>query len=154
MDRRSVKIAYIGGGSKAWARSFMQDLALAPDLAGEVALYDIDVPAAERNRIIGTKIQEKEAALSDFVYTVSATLEEALTGADFVIISILPGILLHRCTRMYMLRKNTVFCSPWVTLWDLVGSSVHCGLFLFMRDLPRRSGNAVLMPGSSISPIP
>ena len=120
MSRRSVKIAYIGGGSKAWARSFMQDLALAPDLAGEVALYDIDVPAAERNQIIGTKIQEKE----------------------------------DRCTRMYMLRKNTVFCSPWVTLWDLVGSSVHCGLFLFMRDLPRRSGNAVLMPGSSISPIP
>ena len=60
MDRRSVKIAYIGGGSKAWARSFMQDLALAPDLAGEVALYDIDVPAAERNQIIGTKMQEKE----------------------------------------------------------------------------------------------
>ena len=134
MDRRSVKIAYIGGGSKAWARSFMQDLALAPDLAGEVALYDIDVPAAERNRIIGTKIQEKEAALSDFVYTVP--------------------VLLHRCTRMYMLRKNTVFCSPWVTLWDLVGSSVRCGLFLFMRDLPRRSGTAVLTPGSSISPIP
>ena len=91
MSRRSVKIAYIGGGSKAWARSFMQDLALAPDLAGEVALYDIDVPAAERNQIIGTKIQEKEEALSDFRYTVSETLEEALTGADFVIISILPG---------------------------------------------------------------
>ena len=80
MSRRSVKIAYIGGGSKAWARSFMQDLALAPDLAGEVALYDIDVPAAERNQIIGTKIQEKEEALSDFRYTVSQTLEEALTG--------------------------------------------------------------------------
>ena len=134
MSRRSVKIAYIGGGSKAWARSFMQDLALAPDLAGEVALYDIDVPAAERNQIIGTKMQEKEAALSDFRYTVSETLEEALTGADFVIISI----------------QNTVFCSPWVTLWDLVGSSVRCGLFLFMRNLPKRSGNAARRRGSSI----
>ena len=41
MFRRSVKIAYIGGGSKAWARSFMQDLALAGDLAGEVALATI-----------------------------------------------------------------------------------------------------------------
>ena len=50
MFRRSVKIAYIGGGSKAWARSFMQDLALAGDLAGEVALYDIDAPAGEYAR--------------------------------------------------------------------------------------------------------
>ena len=91
MIRRNVKIAYIGGGSKAWARSFMQDLALAGDLAGEVALYDIDVPAAERNQIIGTKIQQKQEALSDFQYTVSGSLEEALEGADFVIISILPG---------------------------------------------------------------
>ena len=91
MIRRNVKIAYIGGGSKAWARSFLQDLALAGDLAGEVALYDIDVPAAERNQIIGTKIQQKQEALSDFQYTVSGSLEEALEGADFVIISILPG---------------------------------------------------------------
>ena len=91
MIRRNVKIAYIGGGSKAWARSFMQDLALAGDLAGEVALYDIDGPAAERNQIIGTKIQQKQEALSDFQYTVSGSLEEALEGADFVIISILPG---------------------------------------------------------------
>ena len=81
MFRRSVKIAYIGGGSKAWARSFMQDLALAGDLAGEVALYDIDAPAARRNQIIGTIMQEKEEARSDFIYTVSDTLEEALTGS-------------------------------------------------------------------------
>ena len=39
---------------------------------------------------------------------------------------------------MYMLRKNTAFCSPWVTQWDRVGSSVHCGLFLFMRNLAIR----------------
>ena len=66
MSCRNVKIAYIGGGSKAWARSFMQDLALARDMAGEVALYDIDVPAARRNKIIGTLMQKKEEAESDF----------------------------------------------------------------------------------------
>ncbi len=87
----NIKIAYIGGGSKAWALKFMQDLALAPDLTGEVALYDIDPPAAGRNRIIGEKMQAMPNAVSDFRYTVAETLEEALQGADFVVMSILPG---------------------------------------------------------------
>ena len=49
----NIKIAYIGGGSKAWARVFMTDLALAEGLCGEIALYDIDIPAAELNKKIG-----------------------------------------------------------------------------------------------------
>ena len=36
---KNIKIAYIGGGSKLWARSFMQDLALAEGICGEVHLY-------------------------------------------------------------------------------------------------------------------
>ena len=46
---KNIKICYIGGGSKLWARVFMSDLALAQNLGGEIALYDIDKPAAERN---------------------------------------------------------------------------------------------------------
>ena len=129
MSRRSVKIAYIGGGSKAWARSFMQDLALAPDLAGEVALYDIDVPAAERNQIIGTKMQEKEAALSDFRYTVSETLEEALTGADFVIISILPGTFTQMHTDVHAPEEYGILQS----VGDTVGPG---GVFRALRTVP------------------
>ena len=129
MSRRSVKIAYIGGGSKAWARSFMQDLALAPDLAGEVALYDIDVPAAERNQIIGTKIQEKEEALSDFRYTVSQTLEEALTGADFVIISILPGTFTQMHTDVHAPEEYGILQS----VGDTVGPG---GVFRALRTVP------------------
>lgn len=86
-----TRISYIGGGSKAWARRFMQDLALAPDLSGEVVLYDTDWISAERNRIIGEKMQALPGALSDFKYSVAHTLEDALKGAHFVIISILPG---------------------------------------------------------------
>ena len=129
MSRRSVKIAYIGGGSKAWARSFMQDLALAPDLAGEVALYDIDVPAAERNQIIGTKMQEKEEALSDFRYTVSETLEEALTGADFVIISILPGTFTQMHTDVHAPEEYGILQS----VGDTVGPG---GVFRALRTVP------------------
>ena len=44
--KREIKIAYIGGGSKQWARVFMSDLALTADLSGEIALYDIDLEAA------------------------------------------------------------------------------------------------------------
>ena len=36
---KQIKIAYIGGGSKAWARVFMTDLALADDLSGEIAVF-------------------------------------------------------------------------------------------------------------------
>ena len=51
--KERIKIAYIGGGSKQWARVFMNDLALQGEIDGEIALYDIDVEAAERNKKIG-----------------------------------------------------------------------------------------------------
>ena len=40
---KTIKLAYIGGGSKAWARVFMNDLALTEGIGGEIALYDIDL---------------------------------------------------------------------------------------------------------------
>ena len=57
---KQIKIAYIGGGSKMWARVFMNDLALTEGIVGEIALYDIDIPAAERNRQIGERINGLE----------------------------------------------------------------------------------------------
>ena len=33
---KNIKIAYIGGGSKQWARVFMSDLAVAEGLSGEL----------------------------------------------------------------------------------------------------------------------
>ena len=44
--KKYIKIAYIGGGSKQWARVFMSDLAATEGLSGEIALYDIDREAA------------------------------------------------------------------------------------------------------------
>jgi len=35
-----LKLAYIGDGSREWARKLMFDLALCPKLTGQVALYD------------------------------------------------------------------------------------------------------------------
>ncbi len=66
--RKNVKIAYIGGGSKLWARVFMSDLALAEDLGGELALYDIDKTAAERNSKIGGYINaDKKNQIKVFI---------------------------------------------------------------------------------------
>lgn len=88
-----LKIAYIGGGSREWARKLMFDLALTPDLTGEIALYDIDQEAARLNEQLGNWLQEQPGVVSRWRYTAVETLNEALRGADFVIISIQPGPL-------------------------------------------------------------
>ena len=75
-----IKIAYIGGGSKQWARVFMSDLAVSEGLGCEIRLYDIDRVSAERNAAIGRRINENPAAKSRFDYSVADTLDEALTG--------------------------------------------------------------------------
>ena len=92
-DKRvdNLKIAYIGGGSRGWAWGLMSDLAAAEDLSGSVDLYDIDFEAAKANEVIGNKFNELPDAVGKWTYTAKKTIGEALTGADFVIISILPG---------------------------------------------------------------
>lgn len=90
-DVQNLKIAYIGGGSRGWAWQLMGDLALEPELCGEVRLYDIDGDAARRNAVIGERMGQSSKARSNWKYTAAKTLEEALVGCDFVVISILPG---------------------------------------------------------------
>ena len=82
---KDIKIAYIGGGSRGWAWTLMNDLAKAQDLAGTVYLYDIDYEAARHNETIGNKLA------GQWRYVAAKQIGEALSGADFVIISILPG---------------------------------------------------------------
>src|SRR5512145_1119634 len=88
-----LKIAYIGGGSRDWARKLMIDLALCPDLTGEVALYDIDMDSARLNEQLGNWIQSQDGVVSHWNYMAVSTLRETLLDADFVIISIQPGPL-------------------------------------------------------------
>lgn len=85
-----IKIAYIGGGSKNWAWNIMSDLSFEKELKGKVYLYDIDFDAAKENELFGNNIISKKGN-SNFEYIAVERIEEALEGADFVIISILPG---------------------------------------------------------------
>lgn len=87
----NIRIAYIGGGSRGWAWKLMSDLAVATDISGEVNLYDIDYDAAHRNEIIGNKFASCPGATANWKYTARRSIGEALCGADFVIISILPA---------------------------------------------------------------
>ena len=81
-----LKIAYIGGGSRGWAWMLMNDLKQSSFMSGEVYLYDIDYNAAYDNEVIGNTIDGE-----GWRYKATKTISEALSGASFVVISILPG---------------------------------------------------------------
>lgn len=86
-----VRITYIGGGSRGWAWNLMSDLAQDDTLRGTVTLYDIDLDAASKNVTIGNKMRRPGESEGNFTYRMEDNLEVALQGADFVVISILPG---------------------------------------------------------------
>lgn len=130
-----IKLAYIGGGSKAWARVFMNDLALVEGLSGEIALYDIDLAAAERNKKIGSHINESPATISKWDYVVYDDLEKALKNADFVAISILPGTFDEMESDVHAPEKYGIY----QTVGDTVGPG---GVLRAMRTVPIYEGFA------------
>lgn len=132
---KKIKIAYIGGGSKMWARVFMNDLALAEDLNGEIALYDIDMAAAEINKRIGGHINAAPETVSKWDYTVCENIGEALDGADFVICSILPGTFDEMAADVHLPEEYGIYQS----VGDTVGPG---GVLRAMRTVPIYEGFA------------
>ncbi|MBQ4282929.1 MAG: alpha-glucosidase/alpha-galactosidase [Lachnospira sp.] len=128
-DKKNIKIAYIGGGSKQWARVFMYDLALCEDLEGEIGLYDIDIEAAVRNQRIGERINNAPETVSKWNYVVYSTLEECLKGADFVVISILPGTFEDMRVDVHLPEKYGIYQS----VGDTAGPG---GVLRAMRTVP------------------
>ena len=126
---KKINICYIGGGSKNWARVFMTDLALEEGLGGTISLYDIDLPAAQRNAQIGERINGHPNCKSKFNYKVCEQLDEALVGADFVILSILPGT--------FDQMHSDVHCPEQFGIYQSVGDTVGPGGVLrAMRTIP------------------
>ncbi len=91
-----IKIAYIGGGSRGWAPHLMSDLALCPNLTGELSLYDINLEAAQANVEVSATIFGHGDAQTSFEVNAVKTMKEALEGAHFVVISIEPGPITMR----------------------------------------------------------
>ena len=126
---KNLNIAYIGGGSRGWAWGFMTDLAMDAQLCGTVRLYDIDHDAAARNQTIGSKISAHPDAKSPWQYQVAGSLQEALTGADFVVISILPGTFDEMASDVHLPER--------VGVYQPVGDTVGPGGFMrAMRTIP------------------
>jgi len=86
-----IKIAYIGGGSRGWAWTFMTDLSMDDSMSGTIRLYDIDPAASKNNEIIGSQLSARKDTIGKWDYVKSDSLKDALTGCDFAVISILPG---------------------------------------------------------------
>ena len=126
---RRLTVAYIGGGSRGWAWGLMKDLALDGEICGTIRLYDIDREAAEKNRIVGGVISSQPEAVSRWAYEVSGSLREALSGADFVVISILPGTFDE--------MESDVHLPERVGIYQPVGDTVGAGGFMrAMRTVP------------------
>ncbi len=88
---KPIKITYIGGGSRQWARNLISDLALEKRLRGEVVLHDIDHNAALDNQRLGQLMMQKTGNPKRWQFRAERDLRMALKNADFVFISILPG---------------------------------------------------------------
>jgi galacturan 1,4-alpha-galacturonidase len=126
---KNLKIAYIGGGSRGWAWKLMSDLALEPQLGGEVRLYDINLQAARDNVVIGERISALPESQSQWRYVASSTLAEALTGVDFVVISIVPGTFEEMASDVHAPEQYGIYQS----VGDTAGPG---GLMRALRTIP------------------
>ena len=126
---KEVQIAYIGGGSRGWAWTFMTDLALEEKLSGTIRLYDIDEAAARNNEVIGNHLSARPEAVGKWKYEVKSTYEEALSGADFVVISILPGTFDEMASDVHTPERHGIYQS----VGDTAGPG---GMIRALRTLP------------------
>ena len=123
-----MKIAYIGGGSRGWAWTLMKDLARSR-ISGEVCLYDIDWEAAKDNEQIGNQILLDYPDVAKWTYTACKTIGEALTGAEFVVISILPGTFKEMHVDVHTPEKYGI----WQPVGDTIGPG---GVIRALRTIP------------------
>jgi galacturan 1,4-alpha-galacturonidase len=126
---KALKIAYIGDGSRGWALGLMGDLALEPELGGTVRLYDIDWNAAKDNEIIGNRVSTQQGVKGIWKYQAVETLPKALKGADFVIISILPGTFAEMQSDVHLPEEYGIYQS----VGDTVGPG---GIIRALRTVP------------------
>ena len=130
-----IKIAYLGGGSRGWARTFMVDLAKENAFRAEVNLYDIDFAAAKDNETIANRLFAREDVVGKHSFKAVETLEDALTGVDFVVISVLPGTFNEMRSDVHTPEKYGIYQS----VGDTSGPG---GILRAMRTVPIFKGFA------------
>ncbi|GHU25589.1 alpha-glucosidase/alpha-galactosidase [Spirochaetia bacterium] len=124
-----LKICYIGGGSRNWAWVLLQDLCFEKDIRGTVSLYDIDNKSAQDNEIIGNTLMQKHNP-GQWTFKAEPSLEKALTGSNFVFISILPGDFEEMAVDVHTPEKYGIYQS----VGDTVGPG---GIIRALRTIPQ-----------------
>lgn len=108
---------------------FYDRLAMEEALSGTIRLYDIDKAAAKANETIGNRLKGREDVVGKWDYVTAQSLEEALTGADFVVISILPKTFDEMETDVHMPERLGIYQS----VGDTAGPG---GMMRALRTLP------------------
>jgi alpha-galactosidase/6-phospho-beta-glucosidase family protein len=122
------RIAFVGGGSYQWGPKIIQDVALNEELrGGTLILHDINDEALEDMYHWGTRALD--VARADLELEKTQRLEEALRGADFVVLSISTGGLDATALDLEIPARYGVV----QTVGDTVGPG---GLFRGLRNIP------------------
>jgi alpha-galactosidase/6-phospho-beta-glucosidase family protein len=122
------RIAFVGGGSYQWGPKIIQDVALNQELrGGTMVLHDINDEALEDMYQWGTRALD--VARADLELEKTQRLEEALRGADFVVLSISTGGLDATALDLEIPARYGVV----QTVGDTVGPG---GLFRGLRNIP------------------
>ncbi len=126
--RSGPKIAFVGGGSYQWGPKIIQDVALNEALrGGSLVLHDINADALQDIYQWGTRALD--VAQTDLKLEKTLSLEEALEGADFVVLSISTGGLDATALDLEIPARYGVV----QTVGDTVGPG---GLFRGLRNIP------------------
>ena len=129
MNKDDIKICYIGGGSRNWAWVLMQDLAFEKEISGTIELYDIKHEDALTNEVIANRLMEKHNK-GRWRFRANPSLESALNGSDFVIISILPGDFEEMSVDVHAPEKYGIYQS----VGDTIGPG---GIMRALRAIPQ-----------------
>ena len=122
------KIAFVGGGSYQWGPKIILDVALNEKLrGGRLVLHDINAEALDDMYAWGTKALEQSEA--DLRLEKTLRLDEALEGADFVVLSISTGGLDATALDLEIPARYGVV----QTVGDTVGPGGH---FRALRNIP------------------
>jgi alpha-galactosidase/6-phospho-beta-glucosidase family protein len=122
-----TRICFVGGGSYNWMPKLLGDLALTPDLSGEIVLHDINETALDDIQRYGHKVMAATGAR--FSIETTTQLEEGLQGAEFVVATITTGGLDTMELDIEIPKKYGIYQS----VGDTVGPG---GLSRALRNVP------------------
>lgn len=122
-----TRICFIGGGSYNWMPKLLGDLALTPDLSGEIVLHDVNQAAVDDIQRYGRKLIAQTGAR--FSIETTTRLEDGLRGAEFVVVTITTGGLDTMEVDIELPKKYGIYQS----VGDTVGPG---GLSRALRNVP------------------